>query len=61
MRNSEFEPNTRSTGVAVYFTLRKVVEPQDIYALSNVVLMAQIPNLLLGLAGAALVWRVDRV
>ncbi len=47
--------------VAVYFTLSKVMEPRTALPLLVFILMQQTPNILLGLAGTALIWRVDRV
>lgn len=47
--------------VAIYFTLSKVVEPKSALPLGIIILMLQTPNILLSLAGTALIWRVDRV
>ncbi len=47
--------------IGAYFLLRKLVEPPFIPTLPVAVALAQIPNLALCSAGAALIWRVDRV
>jgi lipopolysaccharide export LptBFGC system permease protein LptF len=48
--------------VAVYFILRKAVEPLTFAAgLGGTIALCQLPNLLLCAVGAALLWRVDRI
>ncbi len=47
--------------VGGYFVLRKIVEMPLLLPLSATVALGQIPNILLCLIGAALIWRVDRV
>ncbi|NLF56326.1 MAG: LptF/LptG family permease [Candidatus Hydrogenedens sp.] len=47
--------------IVVYFVLRKLVEPPFLASLPLTIALGQIPNLLLGAAGVALIARVDRV
>ena len=47
--------------IGLYFVLRKVVELPLLLPLSVTVAMGQVPNMLLCLLGAMLIWRVDRV
>jgi len=47
--------------VGAYFILRKQVQPPLGVELWQAILLAQVPNLVLCLLGAVLLWRVDRV
>lgn len=47
--------------LGVYFVLRKVCELPLLLSLSTTILIGQTPNILLGVIGILLIWRVDRV
>ncbi len=47
--------------ICLYFVLRKLVEPPYLASLPVTVLLGQIPNALLAIAGLTLISRVDRV
>lgn len=47
--------------LALYFTLRTLVQPPGLMPLAATLLAAQIPNLALCAIGLLLIWRVDRV
>lgn len=45
----------------VFYLLHVVLQPQSVASLSETLLRSLAPNLVLGLAGLVLLWRVDRV
>lgn len=47
--------------IVVYFVLAKFTEPRGLLPLNTVILLTQLPNILMCVAGGWLIWRVDRV
>lgn len=47
--------------IVLYFVFRKILEPSHLRILLATAALGQVPNLILAAAGAALIWRVDRV
>jgi lipopolysaccharide export system permease protein len=47
--------------LCIYFVMSRALDPRGLLPLTEVILIMQVPNIVMLLAGTALIWRVDRV